>query len=74
MSLAPGRRLLAGFGQQLKLTRKHHGFTTRELEESIGLRADVINRIETGRWMPSPSEEQILRDWMLQHPLPVPTQ
>jgi transcriptional regulator with XRE-family HTH domain len=70
--LHPARRLLSGFGLHLKETRRAHNITTRELEESLGIRADVINRVETGRWMPSVEQEQILREWMLQHPLPQP--
>jgi len=68
--LDPARRLLSGFGLHLKATRKAYDVTTRELEEQIGVRADVINRVETGRWMPSTEQEEILREWLLQHPLP----
>lgn len=69
-SLDVARRLLDGFGSTLRRTRKVYSFTVRDLAEETEIRSDVINRIETGKWIPTQDEEQILREWMLQHVLP----
>jgi transcriptional regulator with XRE-family HTH domain len=71
-SLDSSRRLLSGFGAHLRRCRRMHGFTTRALGDELGLSHTVIVRIEGGTWMPSPDQEQILRQWMVHHPVLMP--
>lgn len=71
--LSGARRLLEGFGATLRITRKAEGISTRALADELGIRVDVLNRIEKSVWMPSEEDERVLREWMLQHALPLET-
>jgi predicted transcriptional regulator len=61
------RHVLEGFGLHLARTRKAVGISTRALASVVGVRHDIITRIEKGCWVPSPMEEQRLRQWMVHH-------
>jgi len=69
MSLESARRLLDGFGQHLWRCRKGAGLSSRALGEELGMSHSIIIRIENGHWMPTPEEEQIIREWMVHHPV-----
>ena len=69
--VAVARRLMIGFGNELRARRKHAGLSTRQLEDDCGVRHDVITRTETGRWVPTADEEQLLLEWMVHHPIGV---
>jgi transcriptional regulator with XRE-family HTH domain len=63
------RRLLCGFGMTLKETRDQENVSLRDLYDVIGVRPEVISRVEQGKWMPSHDEYRALSEWMGQHPL-----
>lgn len=51
----------AKIGEQLRVLRKQQHLSLRQLAETSGVRLDVLQRIETGRWVPSRHElEQVL--------------
>lgn len=69
MSLGPARRQLEGFGAHVRRTRKHVGLSVRALAVELGLDHSIITRVENAQWMPTQEQEQILREWMVHHPL-----
>lgn len=63
-SLDMERRGLILFGLELRFQRAYDELSMRDLADELGIRQDVISRIESGRWMPSPEEEVIIREWI----------
>lgn len=64
------RRLMDGFGRHLRDTRQHYEVSMRALAEQLDITPAEITRIERARMIPTTEQEQILREWLLQHPLP----
>jgi transcriptional regulator with XRE-family HTH domain len=46
----------AKIGEQLRVLRKQHRLSLRQLAETSGVRLDVLQRVETGRWVPTRTE------------------
>lgn len=59
------RRLMQGYGTEIKRLRTIRDMSTREVAELIGLRHDIINRVESGKWIPTPDEEAKLSNWVI---------
>lgn len=62
--LARSRTKLAVFGCHMRTVRKERETTLRELADIIGVRSDVLQRVEAGMWMPSADDEQRIRHWL----------
>lgn len=58
------RRGLKLFGLEVRYQRSAEEMSMRALAEHLGIRQDVISRIESGRWMPSEEEEAVLQEWI----------
>lgn len=54
-------------GTELRRLRQQHELSIRQLAEVVGVRHDVINRVESGRWIPSETDAARLVAWMT-HP------
>ena len=57
---------LEQYGHVLKVHRDYAELSMRALADEVGIRQDVISRIEHGQWMPSREEEHTLAVWMMQ--------
>ena len=58
------RRGLALFGLEVRHQRACEELSMRSLGELLGIRQDIISRIEAGRWMPTEEEEVTLQEWI----------
>lgn len=52
------------FSKLLRSTRERKGTTLRELSRLFGILPSRLSGIETGREMPTPDEENKIREWM----------
>ena len=58
------RRLMSAYGAEIKRLRDVRDMSTRQVAELIGVRHDIINRVESGKWIPTPDEEAKLSHWI----------
>jgi len=63
-TLGMERRGLMLFGLELRYQRAYEEMSMRTLAELLGIRQDIISRIESGRWMPTEEEEATIREWI----------
>ena len=50
----------AKIGEQLRVLRKQRHLSLRQLAEASGVRLDVLQRVETGRWVVSRDELELV--------------
>lgn len=63
-TLASARRELERFGAALHEIRKARQLSLRALADQVAIDAGALSRIENGRLMPDPGQEDRLRRWM----------
>lgn len=63
-TLGMERRGLMLFGLELRYQRANEEMSMRTLGELLGIRQDIISRIEAGKWMPTEEEEAVIREWI----------
>lgn len=55
---------MEGFGYELRRIRQLQQLSTRDLEEVVGVRHDIITRVENGKVIPTDEDAKLLADWM----------
>lgn len=61
------QRAMEAFGLELRRLRIQNEVSSRQLGAMIGVRHDVIVRVESGRWIPNDEDAARIVSWMI-HP------